>query len=77
MRLQAASEQKKISLVGEKSLKFIENDFTQKTFQSCFYEIGIDENDEKINRTEKNNSNLKIILTFTKLKNMNVYIYEG
>ena len=77
MRLQASVASKQISLVGDKALKFIENDFSPRKFESCFYEIGIDEKDEKINRTEKNNSNLKLILTFSKLKNMNVYIYEG
>lgn len=75
MRIYAGPVQKTISLTGKNALKFTESKNSTRRFESCFYEIGLAE--QAFNRTSKNNLNLKLILTISKLKNMNVFVYQG
>lgn len=75
MRIYAGPAQKTISLTGKNALKFTDSANQTRKFESCFYEIGLAE--QAFDRTSKNNLNLKLILTIKKLKNMNVFVYQG
>ena len=67
MVIEANSE---IQSLGNISLKYHFGPPGVRAYDACFYEIRAEPN-----ITEK--ANLKIILKITKLKNMNIFAYEG
>lgn len=78
MRLDADLTKQTISLLKGNSLQYVEGGPGVRSYDSCFYEIGskIENVSAAENKTEEN-SNLKIVLNLSKLKNMNVFVYGG
>jgi len=80
MKINADLTKQSISLVGDTALQYIEGRPDVRSYDSCFYEIGskVENTPLAENSTESSEQeDLKIIINLTKLKNMNVFVYEG
>lgn len=76
MKLFIDREPKTISLVGNNALKYREGKPEVRAYDSCYYEINPSKEME-LTTTWMESIDLRLILNIKKLKNMNVYVYQG
>lgn len=77
MKIEASFEKQTISLVGDNALQFAEGRPDVRSYDSCYYEIASKIDNQSPDDENSQKQNLKLIINLTKLKNMNVFVYEG